>query len=172
MAASGLRTALSSACEVQWEEEDSPRWIGGMSPQPELLKEPFVSLPLISFLMEEERLLPKIYLVPVCEVNWSLQKATIYSMAWYLCEVPVLICFPHACGAVNLAAHKGRNFQAYGCQSSPFNTPQDLLGQVILATTKSSILSEASGNASFSRGKFRMPWTMQCWLRGRKIPFS
>ena len=164
MAASGLRTALSSACEVQREEEDSPRWLGGMGPQLELIKEPSVSLPVISFLMEKEQLLPKIYLGPACKVNCSLQKAAIHSTAWYLCEVPVSICFSHACGAVNLAAHEGRNFQADGCQGSPFNTPQDLLGQVALTTTKSSILSEASGNAYISRGKFRMPWTVQCWL--------
>lgn len=74
--------------------------------------------------------------------------------------------------AVNLAAHKGRNIQAGGCQSSSSNIAQDLLGQVALATTKFSILSETSGNTIFSRGKFRIPLMIQCWLRGRKISFS
>lgn len=162
MAAGGLWTPLSSACEVQREEEDSPRRPGGMGPQLELITQTSVSLPFVSFLMEKQQHLSKIYLGTVCKVNCSLQKAAIHSAAWHFCEVPVSICFPHACGAVNLAAHKGRNFQAEGCQGSAFNTQQDLLGQVTLATTKSSIVFEASGNAYFARSKFRLPWTVQC----------
>lgn len=164
LAASGLWTALSTACGVQREEKDSPRWLSGLGPQPEPTTEPSVSLPFACFLMEKEQLLPKIYLGLICKANCSLRKAAVPSAAWYLCEDRVLISFPHACGAVKLAAHKGRNFQADSCQGSLFNTPQDLLGQVALATTNSSILSEALGNTCFSRDKFRMPCMAQCWL--------
>lgn len=123
-----------------------------------------VSLPLVSFLMEKEQVLPKICLRLVYKVKSSLQKAAIHSTVWYLCEAPVSTGFPHAYGAINLDAHEGTNFQADDCQGSSFNTLQDLLGQVTLATTKSSILSEASGNAYLPRGKFRIPWSAQSWL--------
>jgi len=113
LAAGELHIALSSTCGAQG-EEDSPRWLGGMGPQRELITEPSVSLPLISFSMEKEQLLLKIYLGSICKVNCSLQKPANHSTAWYLCEVPVSMCFPHASGTVNLAAHKGRNFQAEG----------------------------------------------------------
>lgn len=125
-----------------------------------------------AFWWKKEQLLPKIYLGLVCKANCSLRKAAIHSAAWYLCEDHVLISFPDACGAVKLAAHKGRNFQADSCQGSLFNTPQGLLGQVALATTKSSILSEALDKTCFSRDEFRMPRMAQCWLWGRKISFS
>lgn len=114
--------------------------------------------------MEKEQVLPKIYSRLVYKVKGSLQKAAIHSTVWYLCEAPVSTGFPHAYGAINLDAHDGTNFQADDCQGSPFITPQDLLGQVTLATTKSSISSEASGNVYFSIGKFRTPWSVQYWL--------
>lgn len=102
-------------------------WWHGTSP--ELVTELCVSLPLESFLMEKEQPLLKIYLGLVCKEDCSLLKFAIHSSAWYLHQVPISICFPHACSAVNLSAREGRNFQAGGCQGSPFNTLQGLQGQ-------------------------------------------
>lgn len=106
LAASSQHPALSSACWVQG-EEDSPTWLGGTVLQSQPVTELTTSLPVVSFFKQKEQLSHKIYLVLVCKEDCSPLKPATHSSAWYLHEIPISVCFPHAYGAVDLHMRAG-----------------------------------------------------------------